>query len=151
MFLNGQIHFLAMHLKRLQKFDTLWIPDEPDEKNNLSGSLSHQISFGMSYAYIGIQSRFNHYLPQPSFVQAISFSILVVLSLLEPQRTYLEKKKLIEQLSSIKAEVLLVQGKTATFLQTTQNNITVVSYLSANDMYCALTTVIICRSGYSTS
>ena len=142
--------FLAMHLKRLQKFDTLWIPDEPDE-NNLSGNLSHQISFGMPYAYIGIQSRFNHYLPQPSFVQAIPFSILVVLSGPEPQRTYLEKK-LIEQLSSIKAEVLLVQGKTATFLQTTQNNITVVSYLSANDMYCALqkATVIICRSGYST-
>ena len=44
--------FLALHLKQLRQFDTLWIPDEEGD-HNLSGILSHAIDFKMPTSYIG--------------------------------------------------------------------------------------------------
>jgi UDP:flavonoid glycosyltransferase YjiC (YdhE family) len=142
--------FLALHLKQLRQFDALWIPDEEGD-HNLSGILSHAIDFKMPSSYIGIQSRFANFTPATSFVQNIDFSILVVLSGPEPQRTYLENLLKL-QLAEFPEKILLVQGKTANFQQTSEKQITTISYLNTNDLFIALqkAKIIICRSGYST-
>lgn len=142
--------FLSMHLKQLQTFDALWIPDAAED-DNLSGKLSHGIDFKIPHTYIGIQSRFANYQPQPSFIDHIDFSIVAILSGPEPQRTHLENK-LMQQLSQQSEKVLLIQGKTETLQQHTTGTITTISYLNTNDLFCALqkAKTIICRSGYST-
>ncbi|HNE49495.1 MAG TPA: glycosyltransferase [Chitinophagales bacterium] len=142
--------FLKLHLKQIQKFDMLWIPDEEGEEN-LSGILSHHISFSTPHQYIGIQSRFYQYAKSPSFIDDLDFDILVILSGVEPQRTSLEqalKEKLVRQ----KQKTLIVQGKTAFFTKTEEGPITTVSYLNTNDLLAAMqkTKSILCRSGYST-
>lgn len=141
--------FLKMHLRQIQKFDALWIPDNEDE-NNLSGILSHHIDFKIPHTYIGIQSRFSNYVKAPSFIDALDFDILVVLSGVEPQRTYLEQQ-LISVFQKRKEKVLLIQGKTDAFIQKQVNNITLISYLQTNDLFTALqkAPLVICRSGYS--
>lgn len=142
--------FLKLHLQHIHKFDALWIPDEANE-NNLSGKLSHHISFKIPTNYIGIQSRFSNYSKSDSFIDDIEIDILVVLSGPEPQRTYIENE-LKRKLQHINKKVVLIQGKTATQTITTEDNITTISYLNTNDLFCALqkANAIICRSGYST-
>lgn len=147
-FMNGI--FLKLHLQQIHKFDALWIPDEAND-NNLSGKLSHNISFKIPATYIGVQSRFSNYTKQTSFIDTLDFSILVVLSGPEPQRTFLENE-LKKKLQNTTEKVLLIQGKTASQITITENNITTISYLNTNDLYSALhkANIIICRSGYST-
>lgn len=142
--------FLQWHLQQIEKFDELWIPDEANE-NNLSGSLSHGIEFKIPHSYIGIQSRYSNFIKQTSFIDNIDFSILIVLSGVEPQRTYLENK-LIQVFKQTNEKVLLVQGKTIAFTQSTIDKISIVSYLNSNDLFAAFQKAksIICRSGYST-
>lgn len=142
--------FLRWHLMQIHKFDALWIPDEENE-NNLSGKLSHHIDFKIPHAYIGIQSRFSNYVKTPSFIDDLRFDILVVLSGVEPQRSFLENE-LKRTLKNNGKKILLVQGKTAAFNLSEENNITTISYLNTNDLFAALqkAQAIICRSGYST-
>ena len=83
--------FLKLHLQQIHKFDVLWIPDEENE-TNLSGKLSHDINFNIPYTYIGIQSRFSNYVKNPSSIEGLSFDVLIVLSGVEPQRSFLENK-----------------------------------------------------------
>jgi predicted glycosyltransferase len=141
---------LRTHLHQINKFDALWIPDEGDA-NNLSGKLSHGISFSIPHTYIGIQSRFADFVKTDSFIDNINFSILAVLSGPEPQRTFLEEV-LKKKLKNTGQRALLVQGKTEKFTQTEEEDVTIISYLSTNDLYTALQKAksIICRSGYST-
>ena len=140
---------LKLHLQQIHKFDILWIPDNAGEEN-LSGMLSHDISFDMPYQYIGIQSRFVDFKKTTSVIDELNFSILVMLSGPEPQRTDLELI-LRAQLKDIQEEVLIVQGKTEISTTNKEGNITTISYLNTNDAYTALTKAkkIICRSGYS--
>ncbi len=142
--------FLRLHLKQIQKFDALWIPDEENE-NNLSGKLSHDITFKIPTTYIGIKSRFLNFKNEQSFIEKIDFSILVVLSGPEPQRSFLENE-LKKKLQNIHAKILVVKGKTAEQKTEIENNITTINYLNTNDLYVALqkAKTIICRSGYST-
>lgn len=141
--------FLKLHLRQIYKFDALWIPDEEGE-NNLSGKLSHDIVFKIPHAFIGIQSRFLNFKKTSSFMDALNFDVLIVLSGPEPQRTFLEKE-LKKKFNKHSLKVLLVQGKTEHYSLTEENNITIVSYLNTNDLFIALqkAAVIICRSGYS--
>jgi len=142
--------FLKLHLQQIHKFNVLWIPDEATE-NNLSGKLSHHIAFKIPTTYIGIQSRFSNFKKSDSFIDDIEIDILVVLSGPEPQRSYIENE-LKRKLQCINKKVVLIQGKTAAQTITTEDNITTISYLNTNDLFCALqkATAIICRSGYST-
>lgn len=142
--------FLKLHLRQIEKFDALWIPDE-EGVNNLSGKLSHGISFKIPAAYIGIQSRFAHFTKKDSIVDVLDFSILVVLSGQEPQRTNLENE-LRNTLNANPEKILLVQGKTEKQTVVREGNITTISYLNTNDLFAALhkANKIICRSGYST-
>ena len=142
--------FLKLHLRQIHKFDALWIPDDANE-SNLSGKLSHGISFKIPHTYIGIQSRFLNFNKTTSFVDDIDFDILVVLSGPEPQRSFLEDE-LKKKLNNRTEKVLLLKGKTAEQKIETENNITTINYLNTNDLYTALqkAQTIICRSGYST-
>jgi UDP:flavonoid glycosyltransferase YjiC (YdhE family) len=142
--------FLNLHLRQIRKFDALWIPDTAGEPN-LSGKLAHGIQFPIPHHYIGIQSRFSDFKPSPSFTEELDFSVLVVLSGPEPQRTYAEEK-LIAALKNRNEKVLFARGRTAVQQVHTDENITIVNYLGTNDMFVALNKaeVIICRSGYST-
>ncbi|HUM50274.1 MAG TPA: glycosyltransferase [Chitinophagales bacterium] len=142
--------FLNLHLRQIHKFDALWIPDEENE-HNLSGKLSHDISFKIPHTFIGIQSRFSNFVKTISFIDELEFEILVVLSGPEPQRSFLETE-LKKKLNNRSKKVLFVQGKTENFTKSTENNITTVSYLNTNDLFTALqkAQIIICRSGYST-
>ncbi len=142
--------FLKLHLQQIHKFDALWIPDEAND-DNLSGKLSHHITFKIPATYIGIQSRFSHYIKTSSFIDSLDFSIVVVLSGPEPQRTFLEHE-LKKKLRKINQKVLFIQGKTEKQTTSTEENITTISYLNTNDLYSALekANAIICRSGYST-
>lgn len=141
--------FLKLHLRQIEKFDALWIPDE-EGVENLSGKLSHGISFNIVATYIGIQSRFAHLTKKDSFVDELDFSILVVLSGQEPQRAHLENE-LRNRLKEHAEKILLVQGKTEIQTIVREGNITTVSYLNTNDLFAALQKArkIICRSGYS--
>lgn len=142
--------FLKLHLRQIHKFDALWIPDE-EENNNLSGKLSHGISFKIPHTFIGIQSRFSNFIKTASFIDAVEFDVLIVLSGPEPQRTFLENE-LKNKFRNRPEKVLLIQGKTEKQSRTEENNIITVSYLNTNDLFTALqkAKVIICRSGYST-
>jgi UDP:flavonoid glycosyltransferase YjiC (YdhE family) len=142
--------FLKLHLQQIHKFDALWIPDE-DGENNLSGKLSHGIHFKIPHTYIGIQSRFSNYLKTPSIIDNLDFNILIVLSGVEPQRSFLETE-LRMKFKNRTEKILLVQGKTEKYIIEEENNITTVSYLNTNNLFTALqkAKVIICRSGYST-
>ena len=142
--------FLRLHLQQIHKFDALWIPDEANE-NNLSGKLSHDISFNIPTTYIGIQSRFSNFIKERSFIDDLDFSMLIVLSGPEPQRTFLETE-LKKKFANKNFKILCVQGKTEKYSLKEENNITTVSYLNTNDLFTALqkAEVIICRSGYST-
>lgn len=141
---------LRLHLRQIHKFDALWIPDNATE-NNLSGKLSHNIAFKIPTTYIGIQSRFSEFIKSSSFIDAIDFNILVVLSGPEPQRTFLENE-LKKTLKSQPKKILLIQGKTEKQNSLKEGNITTISYLNTNDLFVALqkAETIICRSGYST-
>lgn len=142
--------FLRLHLQQIKRFDALWIPDE-ESNSNLSGKLSHGISFPLPAKYIGIQSRFSGYIKQASFIDDLDFDVLAVLSGPEPQRSELEKK-LTKQLRALPLKSVLVQGKTAQQTITQDGPLTVISYLNTNDLFSALQKAgaIICRSGYST-
>ena len=147
-FMNPML--LRLHLRQIQKFDVLWIPDNENE-DNLSGKLSHNIKFEMPAKYIGIQSRFFDFIKSNSFIDDMDIEILVVLSGPEPQRSFLEHE-LREKLKNTGKKILLIQGKTAMQTITTNDNITTISYLNTNDLFTALqkAETIICRSGYST-
>ncbi|MDB5226381.1 MAG: glycosyltransferase [Bacteroidota bacterium] len=142
--------FLKLHLQQINKFDALWIPDEEGE-NNLSGKLSHDISFKIPHTYVGIQSRFFNFNKTTSFVDELDFTMLAVLSGPEPQRSFLQQE-LMRKLSWLPDKVLFVEGRTEKQTNSTEGNITTVSYLNTNDLFTALqkASVIICRSGYST-
>ncbi len=142
--------FLKLHLRQIHKFDALWIPDE-ENKTNLSGKLSHGISFKIPHTFIGIQSRFSNFVKTISFIDELEFEILVVLSGPEPQRSFLETE-LKKKLNNRSVKVLLIKGKTTEQKIETENNITTINYLNTNDLFTALqkAQTIICRSGYST-
>lgn len=142
--------FLKLHLRQIEKFDALWIPDE-EGVSNLSGKLSHGISFSVPASYIGILSRFSKFIKKDSIVDNMDFSILVVLSGQEPQRTHMEQE-LKNKLKGKADKILLVQGKTEKQNIHEEDNITTISYLNSNDLFSALQKAdkIICRSGYST-
>lgn len=142
--------FLKLHLRQIHKFDVVWIPDA-ENKNNLSGKLSHDIAFKIPHTYIDIQSRFANYVAEKSFISELDFEILVVLSGPEPQRTFLENE-LKKKLQTIASKVFLVKGKTSEQKIETENNVTTINYLNTNDLFVALqkAKTIICRSGYST-
>jgi len=96
-------HFI---LKRIKRFNELWIPDIEDEKTNLSGKLSHPKPQKINVKYIGILSRFAKTTSQIKEKQ-----ITVILSGPEPQKSIFEEHILSELKNLSQYSIILIGGK----------------------------------------
>jgi predicted glycosyltransferase len=135
----------VLHLRLLKKFNTVWIPDMPEERS-LTGELSKNNS--LTSKHIGILSRFtNRTQPAPQD----SFKIVAIISGPEPQRSIFEELVL-DQLQSLSVSALVIRGLPEVSATSRTGELTVVNHLPADQMGSVLqqADVIIARSGYST-
>jgi hypothetical protein len=132
-----------------RRFDQIWVPDFPG-KDSIAGSLAHPPSGLDKIFKIGILSRFLPTYTNRAEKLEVPYDITVVLSGPEPQRSMLEKT-LIPQLETMNKKVLFVRGVPGDEGFSEKNGITYVTRLSTPDMAdaLALTSLVICRSGYS--
>ncbi|MHB1147804.1 MAG: glycosyltransferase [Lutibacter sp.] len=144
--LSGKTTFISskIHQQIIKKFDECWVPDM-EEKPNFSGALGHLKKHHFNPKYLGILSRF-----QPKELE-IKYGVLVLLSGLEPQRTLLENKLLLE-LKDFNGSILMVRGVFSASEINAPSNFKIVNYFLANELEEAInqSKVVIARSGYST-
>lgn len=145
--LSGKTTFITskIHQKFIKKFDECWVPDL-EGTANFSGELAHLKNHRFNLKYIGILSRFN------SKKIDRKYDILLLLSGVEPQRTLLENKLLIE-LRNFNGKILMVRGiLNNTYEINAPDNFKIVDYLLASDLEDAInqSNLVIARSGYST-
>lgn len=143
----------TLHACIYKRYDEVWVPDYADSTNNLSGALAHGGRFDRKSKYIGPLSRFS----LPSFEKMpkesdVDYSIVAILSGLEPQRTLFENT-LIERLRDHVTPVLVVRGKVKGPTTITRiGAITLVPHMSDEQLLPIMLQAqkIIARSGYST-
>lgn len=144
-----------LHARICTRFKEVWIPDFEDPKQNLAGELSHPHKTingkwaNIKLNYLGPLSRFS---TSSSPQHNTSYSVVAVLSGLEPQRTILEKN-IVGHYRNSSQSVLVVQGlvsKPKTVIKL--GNITLVPTMSDEELQNAILGAerIIARSGYST-
>ena len=143
-----------LHARVYNRYDEVWVPDYEDTKDNLSGDLSHGGHFDKRAKYIGPLSRFSLCANEKKQMgcRINNYSIVAILSGLEPQRTIFEQQ-ILHRFSISTESLLLVRGKVSEPQTTIQkNNITIVPNLNDSEMVIAMTNAqkIIARSGYST-
>ena len=128
-----------------KRFSAVIIPDY--KENNLSGDLSHSLKKidESRLHYIGALSDFK----KRNMKKDIDY--LISISGPEPQRTMLEKK-LSEQASDLKGNIVITLGKTEVNSRIKTDNITTYSFLSKEKREELLnkSKIVISRSGYST-
>lgn len=144
--LSGFTTFITskIHQKIAQKFTEIWIPDTT-EQPNFSGKLSCFEASKKPIKHIGILSRFQ------AKKTPIKYDLLLLLSGIEPQRTLLENKLLVE-LNNFKGSILLVRGILSNNKLLAPTNFKVINYLLSKDLENAInqSELVIARSGYST-
>lgn len=135
-----------LHARVYAHFNKVWVPDYKEYDQSLAGDLSHNDA---NVKYIGPLSRF-----QNIQINRINhnYSIVAVLSGLEPHRSFLERE-LVSRYDGTDENVLIVQGlmhRPNTCIK--RGNITLVPYMSDAELVPALlgAKLIIARSGYST-
>jgi len=131
--------------KYIKKYDECWIPDT-EEKNNLSGDLSHKYTLPQNAFFIGPLSRF-----AKKQTENMSYDLTAIVSGPEPQRSIFEKM-VVEQLSKIDLKALVVCGlPSCAFSEKTIGKIKIVPHLDSKKMQEAIvsSSVILSRSGYS--
>ena len=142
-----------LHARVYNRYDEVWVPDYEDTKYNLSGALSHGGHFDERAKYIGPLSRFSLCTAEEGQTRFNhTYSIVAILSGLEPQRTIFEQQ-ILNRFSMSNDSLLLVRGKVLEPQTTIQkSNITIVPNLTDLEMMIAITNAqkIIARSGYST-
>ena len=147
----------AIHACVFKRYHEVWVPDYANRENSLAGELCHGGSFDTHVKYIGPLSRFasSQGTPKPYHAPVADnseYSVVAILSGLEPQRSIFERT-ILERYANSSDKVLLVRGKVAE-AQTmiSRNNITIVASLSDQALMDAMkqATTIITRSGYST-
>lgn len=142
-----------LHARVYNRYDEVWVPDYEDTKYNLSGALSHGGHFDERAKYIGPLSRFSLCTAEEGQTRFNhTYSIVAILSGLEPQRTIFEQQ-ILNRFSMSNDSLLLVRGKVSEPQTTIQkSNITIVPNLTDLEMMIAITNAqkIIVRSGYST-
>ena len=154
-----------LHARIYARYNKVWVPDYEEPEKSLAGDLSHlkgQRDKGQcTMVYIGPLSRFSltaqrscseTVLQRSGLTAQRSYTIVAVLSGLEPQRTLLEKE-LLARYRGGEQRVLLVQGllnRPATRIK--RGNITIVPSMTDSELVPALLGAqhIIARSGYST-
>jgi len=143
--LTGIMSGLSSYIHRyfINKFDKCWVPD--DEFKNYSGVLSKTKKV-KNQQFIGVLSRFEK-------VQTdMKYDLLVLLSGLEPLRSQLENKLILE-LKKYKGKVLFVRGKISREQKIkVEGAITFYNYMLTTELQKAIneSKLILARSGYST-
>ena len=136
-----------IHAYVYARFNKVWVPDYAEPERSLSGDLGHP---GALVEYIGPLSRFAGI---PEYQNTgLNYSVVAVLSGLEPHRTILEQQ-IIARYEKTDEPVLIVQGlMSRPNTRIKRNNITLVPYMTDDELAVALqgATHIIARSGYST-
>lgn len=146
-----------LHARIYTRFNKVWIPDYEDADKSLAGELSHlKISNIQSpisnIQYIGPLSRFEDYDRYQDNPIAQSYTVVAVLSGLEPHRTLLEKEIVARYLDTDE-QVLIVQGLVnRPNTRFKRRNITLVPSITDAELVPVLMNAkhIIARSGYST-
>ena len=148
-----------IHARIYTRYNKVWVPDYADIEQSLAGELSHS-TFNIKHStlieYIGPLSRFQNI---PLTQNTPNYSIVAVLSGLEPHRTLLEQEIIARYSTNplttnpLIPSVLIVQGlmhRPNTRIK--RGNITIVPYISDKELAEALSGArhIIARSGYST-
>lgn len=148
-----------IHARIYTRYNKVWVPDYADIEQSLAGELSHS-TFNIKHStlieYIGPLSRFQNI---PLTPNNQNYSIVAVLSGLEPHRTLLEQEIIARYSTNplttnpLIPSVLIVQGlmhRPNTRIK--RGNITIVPYMSDKELAEALSGArhIIARSGYST-
>ena len=151
----------AIHACVFKRYHEVWVPDYANMEESLAGELCHGGRFDMHVNYIGPLSRFASSEGTPKELRRNSegtmaenseYSVVAVLSGLEPQRSIFEQA-ILERYANTSVKVLLVRGKVAgTQTMICRNNITMVASLNDQALLEAMkrATTIIARSGYST-
>ena len=149
----------AVHACVFKRYHEVWVPDYANREESLAGELCHGGRFDTNVKYIGPLSRFSSSAGAPKeerrnslVTENSAYSVVAILSGLEPQRSIFERA-ILERYANSSEKVLLVRGKVAE-AQTmiSRNNITIVASLSDQALLDAMeqATTIIARSGYST-
>ena len=138
-----------MHARIYTRYNKVWVPDYEDLEQSLAGKLSHNSA---NVEYIGPLSRFQNTPINPNTQNTPIYSIIAVLSGLEPHRTLLEQE-VIARYNNAAERVLIVQGlmhRPNTRIK--RGNMTIVPYMSDKELAEVLSGAkhIIARSGYST-
>jgi hypothetical protein len=140
----------TMHACVFKRYHEVWVPDYANMEESLAGELCHGGRFDTNVKYIGPLSRFAS--SEGTIAENSEYSVVAILSGLEPQRSIFERA-ILERYANSSEKVLLVRGKVAE-AQTmiSRNNITIVASLSDQALLDAMeqATTIIARSGYST-
>lgn len=132
----------------INKFSECWIPDNADEKNNLSGALSHtKIKPITPIQYIGWLSRI-----EQKNIKEEKNHLLILLSGPEPQRSILEDI-ITSQIAHYNGSATVLRGLpiSASMIPST-NTIRFYNHLNAEELGKEMekASFIIARSGYST-
>jgi len=148
----------------ISNFDHCWIPDYAHTTNNLSGILAHKKVFTATpVQFLGPLSRFQRLRVIAPTIQikltgeklfniANSYTILVVISGPEPQRSIFEKLVL-KQALAMQKNTLIVRGITEKQLYRQYNRyVTSVNYLTSKQLSLVISNskYVISRAGYST-
>lgn len=148
----------AMHACIYKRYKEVWVPDYANTQNNLAGDLAHGGRFDGRAKYIGPLSRFGNQEERVGGRESVvgnrgaGYTIVAILSGLEPQRTYFEQE-LVNRFKESKESVLIVRGKIGGPATTTHiGAVTLVPQMRDEELLPLLQRAdkIIARSGYST-
>jgi len=142
--LSGITTFFSsyLHQKVIKKFDECWVPD------TLSSEFSGKLSLtnkNINTKFIGVLSRFK----KANLSQEID--VLVLLSGPEPNRTFLEKKLLLE-FKNDGRNIVFVLGNVEKYQKKWQKGTTTFyNYVLSNQLEKLIngSKIVVCRSGYS--
>ena len=134
-----------LHQIMFKNFNAIWIPDVSG-LSNLSGKLGHSKVSNPKIKYIGALSRFR------KIDSDFQYDLMVLLSGPEPQRTFLEKKVIIE-LQNYSGKVIFVKGVVAEQQVILQSkNILFYNFMQSAELEKAMneSKLVLARSGYTT-
>lgn len=144
LFENKANHIISEQLK---PFDEIWIPDNEDKEDNLSGELSHAKSEDLKVKYLGALSRFS----DSSSDEGKEFDVCFLLSGAEPKRTQFESE-CINYINSTNKKIALVRGTKNKLSESIRNNNCIVKdFPGTKELHELITSSkkVVCRSGYS--
>jgi UDP-N-acetylglucosamine:LPS N-acetylglucosamine transferase len=143
----GSVYNLVnrFHAKFINKFSTLWVPD--DDKRSLSGSLSSNKHITIPQTFIGDLGQF----PKAQGRKAKDIDCLILLSGIEEQRQALESKLSVLQWPKNK-RVVFVRGIINSSKTLQISGYEVLNFANGDELKNLLerSKSIVCRSGYST-